>query len=164
MKVQLAKAVGFSVVGAMIAWAVFNVGGLRARPAFCIAIAILIGVGGVLINHLTKEAEIFTTPHSDETFGPEQRPYTDLYFLEYRLSWGSVERARFEQRVRPLLTRVIEERLRQRHGVDANQDPEKARGIVGDHLWQLMTAPARMDAQPPSHREMTAWVGAIEKI
>jgi hypothetical protein len=164
VKVQLVKAVVISVIVAVVAWGIFDVGGLRARPAFCIALAVLIGVGGVLVNHLTKEAEIFITPHSDETFAPEQRPYTDLYFLEYRLSWGSVERARFEQRVRPLLTRVIEERLRQRHGVDANQEPEKARRIVGEPLWQLMTAPALMDAPPPSHREVNSWVGEIEKI
>lgn len=164
MKAQLVKAVLISVAIALAAWAVLNVGGLRARPAFIIGIAVLIAVGGVLFNYMAREAEVFVAVQRPEQLGREQRPYTDLYFLEYRLSWGSVERARYEQRVRPLLVRVTEERLRQRHGIDANDEPEKARAIVGEQLWQLMTGPERLDAPPPSHREVSTLVGAIEAI
>jgi hypothetical protein len=161
-RVLLAKAIAIALVLATIVWTVLALGGLRARPGYCFGVALAIAILVVLIRAVLAPGEAI--PDRSEGSGTNQTPYADLYFLEYRLSWGSVERSRFEQRVRPLLIRVADERLRQRHGVDFNTDPGKARGIVGEDLWQLMTRETITEGPPPTHRQVTALVSAIERI
>jgi hypothetical protein len=161
-RVLLAKAIAIALVVAAIIWAVLALGGLRARPGYCFGVALAVAILVVLVRVVLAPGEAI--PDRADTSGGSQQPYADLYFLEYRLSWGSVERSRFEQRVRPLLIRVADERLRQRHGVDFNTDPGKARGIVGENLWQLMTRETITEGAPPTHREVTALVSAIERI
>ena len=95
---------------------------------------------------------------------PEPAPYRDLVFLEERLSWGSVDRQRFEERVRPQLVRVAAERLRQRHGVSLWDDPGRARPIVGEELWSFLMAPANPRGKPIGHREMDSLVSRIEAL
>jgi hypothetical protein len=161
-RVLLTKAVVIAVLVAFVAWGFLVLGGLRARPAYCLGIALLVAFVVVAIQLVAAPAEPYTGDREPAATG--QQPYADLYFLEYRLSWGSVERGRFEQRVRPLLIRVADERLRQRHGVDFTTDQGKARSIVGENLWQLMTREPITEGDPPTHREVTALVSAIEHI
>jgi hypothetical protein len=95
---------------------------------------------------------------------PQPAPYRDLVFLEERLSWGSVDGQRFEERVRPQLVRVTTERLRQRHGVSLRDDPDRAHRIVGEELWTFLTAPPNQAGRPVSHREVSTLIGRIEAI
>jgi hypothetical protein len=95
---------------------------------------------------------------------PQPAPYRGLVFLEERLSWGSVDRQRFEERVRPQLVRVTGERLRQRHGVSLRDDPDRAHRIVGEELWTFLTAPANPNGKPVSHRELSTLIGRIEAL
>lgn len=157
-----AKAVALGLAIGLALWGVLDASGLRARPAYCIGIA-LAAVGlGALVRAVLVPPTILGQPQQE--MADTARPYTDLYFLEYRLSWGSVERARYEQRVRPLLVRLVGERLRQRHGIDPDREPAQARRIVGDQLWQLITAAPDLEGKPPSPREVAALVEAIERI
>ena len=161
-KVLYARALIIAVIVAAAAWGFLAAGGLRARPGYCFGVAIAAALLIVLTQQVVGQYDGQVEDRGEQTVNPQ--PYADLYFLEYRLSWGSVERARFEQRVRPLLVRVTDERLRQRHGVDYNHEPEKARSIVGENLWQLMTREPSTEGTPPTHREVTALVSAIEQI
>lgn len=156
------QTIALGVVIGVALWGILDAGGLRARPAYCIGIALAVVALGALVRTVLVQPSVLVDPQPE---GAETaRPYTDLYFLEYRLSWGSVERARYEQRVRPLLVRLVGERLRQRHGIDPDREPAQARRIVGDQLWQLITAAPDLDAKPPSPREVAALVAEIERI
>jgi hypothetical protein len=95
---------------------------------------------------------------------PERRSVAELIALEHRLAWGSVDAERFQSRVRPLLVQVTAERLRLRHGVDHTREPDRARSILGDRLWQLMTGPADPSSGPPSQRALRRIVDRIEQI
>ncbi len=150
--------VGIGLAG----WLILSAGGLRARPAYCVGVAlVLVGVGA-LVRGCLAPADPATRVPAEPADAPD--PYSDLYFLEYRLSWGSVERQRFEQRVRPLLVRLVDERLRQRHGIDPAREPDRARKIVGEQLWQLRTGTPTPGEKPPSPREVAATVELIEAI
>jgi hypothetical protein len=85
-----------------------------------------------------------------------------LSILEHRLSWGSFDAERYEARLRPRLRALAEERLQRRHGVDPARQPDLARQIVGEDLWQLMTGPAV--TAPPDRRRLTRLVDALEAI
>ncbi|MFD0594521.1 hypothetical protein ACFQZ4_20545 [Catellatospora coxensis] len=56
---------------------------------------------------------------------------------------------------------MVDERLRQRHGVNRATEPERARRLLGDPLWTLLTVPAK---RPPSPRELDVIVNALEKL
>jgi hypothetical protein len=147
---------GLTVAGLLTA------GGLRAGLLFCVGVAVSLTL---LVGLLRLTA---VQPSRLETSGApapaQKRPYQDLYFLEHRLSAAAAERTRYERRLRPLFIRLITERLRQQHGVDAVRTPGKARDIVGEDLWELMTgAPAPTDAAP-SRDQLAAIVARIEEL
>lgn len=67
----------------------------------------------------------------------------------------------FEYGVRPLLTDLVDDRLRRYHGVDRHDRPEAARQILGEELWTLVTT---AQTTSPSARQVRRWVEAIERI
>lgn len=155
-------AVIVGVVVGVVAWGVLSAGGLRARPAYCIGLALAVAVLVALVRAISARDEI--APAAPDQTGEGSHPYSDMYFVEYRLSWGSVERTRFERRVRPLFVRLATERLRQRHAVDPDSEPDKARGIVGEQLWALMTGPETPEGKVPGPEQVAELVSAIEAI
>lgn len=80
---------------------------------------------------------------------------------EARFSWTERDGARFTSAVFPRLYELIDERLRQRHGITLREDPDRARALIGEHLWTFLHARA---ARTPTAREMTAIVSDMEKI
>jgi hypothetical protein len=157
--VCVGAAIGLVVVG--VAWIV----GFRASFVLCVGLGIGFGLMSFFVEILQRQVRHVRPERQQLREAAASNPYSDLYFLEYRLSWGSVERDRYEQRVRPLLRQLALERLRQRHGIDPNRDPERCREIVGEQLWQLMTGPPAKDgARPPHPREVDQVVTSIERI
>ncbi|HEX6684957.1 MAG TPA: hypothetical protein VF062_19365 [Candidatus Limnocylindrales bacterium] len=77
------------------------------------------------------------------------------------MDWSHTDAARFNRKVLPRLAEVVDERLRQRHGVDRAGDPSRARAILGDPLWTFVTMPSR---RPPHPRELEQIVTALEKL
>jgi hypothetical protein len=80
---------------------------------------------------------------------------------ESRFGWTERDHVRFGTAVLPRLYEVVDERLRQRHGVTMRGDPERARALVGDPLWTFLHAP--LD-RSPTPRETAAIVAEMEKI
>jgi hypothetical protein len=78
-----------------------------------------------------------------------------------RLSWGERDGARFAAIVLPRLADLIDERLRQRHGFTAKSDPERARAILGEDVWRLMTQPGPRAAAP---RDVASIIAVVEGL
>jgi hypothetical protein len=141
-------------------WALFAVASYRARPEFCLATGLAMAALGRLVSATRPTIEPAAPGPADPE--PPASGFPELYLLEHRLSWGSVDPERFELRVRPQLVRLAEERLRQRHGVDRWRQPGRARGIVGEPLWLLMTGPPT--ARPPTPGQLADLVAQLERI
>jgi hypothetical protein len=77
------------------------------------------------------------------------------------LDWCHTDVARFNRRVLPRLGELVEERLRQKHGITGAADPQGARRILGDPLWNFVTSPSR---RPPAPRDLDQIVTALEKL
>jgi hypothetical protein len=80
------------------------------------------------------------------------------------LAWYGLQGNNTDQYARtlqPRLARLVEERLRLRHGVDLRGDPARARQLIGEQLWALVSAPAR---RTPSARELGDLVKQMEAI
>src|SRR5437763_14155938 len=134
----------------------------RVHPAYVVCLVLAaVALGRLLV---VVQASDEPVPEVGVEDVPQPAPYRDLVFLEERLAWGSVDRQRFEERVRPQLVRGAAERLRQRHGVSLIDDPDRARPIVGEELWTFLMAPADPRGRPVSHREMAALISRIEAL
>ena len=53
---------------------------------------------------------------------------------------GAANEFDLHYRLRPLLRQVAGDRLHGRYGVELDRDPERARQLLGDQLWQLVSA------------------------
>ncbi|MEU4772307.1 hypothetical protein [Micromonospora sp. NPDC023644] len=80
---------------------------------------------------------------------------------ERPLDWAGRDRKRFAERILPRIGELADERLRQRHGLTRESDPERARALLGDRLWAFLSTPSR---RPPSPRDLAAIVAELEKI
>ncbi len=81
-----------------------------------------------------------------------------------QLAWFGLQGGdgeQFARTLQPRLARLVEERLRLRHGVTVASDPQQARQLLGEPLWALVTTPAR---RCPTGRELAALVTYMEAI
>jgi hypothetical protein len=147
-----------TAAGAVGIWAVAYGYEQRARPDFCVAAALAAALCWRLARRTLPPPD--PPPATPET-EPAPTGLLVLTSLESRLSWGAADPDRFRERVRPLLVELATDRLRSRHGVDPRTDPEQARTVLGEPLWQLMTAPP---TRSPSRAELDRLVTAIERI
>lgn len=93
------------------------------------------------------------------------RPFADVSRMADRLSWGRLDMDRFESAVRPVLVRLADERLTGRHGITRAAHPERARQLLGEDLWQLVTGPSVASKAPgPAPAEMARLVEQLERI
>ncbi|MDI1460408.1 hypothetical protein QEZ54_05455 [Catellatospora sp. KI3] len=77
------------------------------------------------------------------------------------LEWGHADGARYQRRVHARLAELVDERLRQRHGVSRTTEPDRARRLLGDQLWTFLTVPSK---RLPSPRELDVIVTALERL
>jgi hypothetical protein len=160
---RAAREVGLLLLGAAAAggalWLLFFVGSYRAHIGLCVA-------GGLAVASCWRLV-VAVSPPPVAVPVPPGRPAPDdglieLATLEHRLSWGSVDPDRFRERVRPMLVDLALERLRSRHGVDPAAQPDDARRILGESLWQMVTGPP--PSRPPTRPELSRLVDAMERI
>ena len=71
------------------------------------------------------------------------------------------DRDKFNGDLLPKLGELVDERLRQRHGLTRASDPERARGLLGDPLWKFLATPAR---RTPAPRDVAAVIAGLEKL
>jgi hypothetical protein len=93
-------------------------------------------------------------------FGSRDALRTAINGWERALDWSTGSRERFAEVVLPKIGELADERLRQRHGLTRESDPERARELLGDRLWTFLDTPAR---RPPSPRDLAAIVAELEK-
>ena len=155
----VAVLVGGAVAGALV-WLVFLLGSYRARPDLCLVAGLAIAACWRLVRSMVPAPEV--EPSTRDGAESLVDGFGELTSLEHRLSWGSVDPDRFRERVRPVLVDLALERLRSRHGVDPTTQPEDARRILGESLWQMVTGPP--PSRCPTRPELSRLVDAMERI
>jgi hypothetical protein len=131
-------------------------------PTALFIVTAMVVVAGWRLAVAVRPAPDPLPPPTEEDAGSYRNGFDLLSILEHRLSWGSFDAERYEARLRPRLRRLAQERLQRRHGVDPVRQPDLARQIVGEDLWQLMTGPAA--TAPPSRSQLTRLMDALEAI
>jgi hypothetical protein len=78
-----------------------------------------------------------------------------------QLAWCFTDVARYNRRMQPRLVDLVDERLRQRHGITMAGDPQRARQLLGEPLWTFLTSPMK---RAPHPRDLDVLVKALEKL
>jgi hypothetical protein len=84
--------------------------------------------------------------------------------LERRLQAASVDGAKFDWSLRPLLAQLAAERLRHRHGITIRREHEAARAMLGEQLWQMISTQPDESSAALSRRQLTVLVEALEAL
>jgi hypothetical protein len=80
---------------------------------------------------------------------------------EQRLDWSQSDPSTFSRNLLPVLAELTDERLRLRHGLTRASDPRRARELLGEPLWLVLSETGR---RPPKAKELTMYVETLEKL
>jgi hypothetical protein len=80
---------------------------------------------------------------------------------EQRLEWSQSDPAAFARNVLPVLAELTDERLRLRHGFTSASDPRRARQVLGEPFWQMLTDPG---PRRPRARDLASYVETLERL
>jgi hypothetical protein len=80
---------------------------------------------------------------------------------EHRLSWSQSDPDAFSRNVLPVLAELTDERLRLRHGITRASDPRRARELIGEPMWALLSEPGR---RAPKSRDLATYVDTLERL
>ena len=134
-----------SAAGAVaVATAIFGWAGLLAAGS-------LVAVGGAA----AALARVPAAPASRRPPRPgppvENAPFPSYRQVAEAMSWAEVSPRHFDLGTRPLLVRLLAARLSDHHGVDLTADPDAARQLVGDDVWEWLDPDRAVDrrGQPP---------------
>ncbi|MFY1636043.1 hypothetical protein ACN27F_22660 [Solwaraspora sp. WMMB335] len=94
-------------------------------------------------------------------FGSQDGLREAVHRWETRLRWTQHDASRFTEVMLPVLGGLVDERLRQRHGLTRASDPARARVICGEELWAFLDNPGR---RKPSAKDCAVFVSQLEKL
>jgi hypothetical protein len=80
---------------------------------------------------------------------------------EQRLDWSQSDPDAFSRNVLPVLAELTDERLRLQHGITRASDPRRARELLGEPLWLVLTERGR---RPPKAKDLTMYVESLERL
>lgn len=93
--------------------------------------------------------------------GPGHRPFPQAERWQRRLATTSGDPDWYARVVQERLAALVAGRLRQRHGVRLAAEPARARQLLGDELYEFLTAPP---TRTPSPAELDRLVTRMEEI
>jgi hypothetical protein len=96
--------------------------------------------------------------------GEAVEPLAQLAGIERSVALSRSSALEFEHRVQPQLRRTATERLKLRHGIDVDRDPESARSLLGDATWTLLTTSHPRDDRTARAPAIDAVLEAIERL
>jgi hypothetical protein len=157
---HLAIAIG---VGLLLV-AGFGLAGTQPRPVWFVATALAVGFGSVAVRLLGSQLIETSWPQRfDEELAAQRLRSNDsrAQFLATWVQHAERDPETFTRRIRPLLAELTRDRLVHRHGIDPAVQPDRAREVAGEHLWELISGTT---ARTASYAEIEQAVQTIEKL
>jgi hypothetical protein len=78
-----------------------------------------------------------------------------------RLIWAERDAGTFAHLIVPRLADIVDERLRQRHGLTRGADPVRARPLLGEQLWAMLHSPP---GRVPDPETVASVVTKVEEL
>ncbi|MFD7154799.1 hypothetical protein ACFV9C_09385 [Kribbella sp. NPDC059898] len=167
---MLIQHLGIAVLASLILVGIFGAAGMAPRPLWFVVAALGVGLVTLAIRLLMPEVVETSWPgrHDDRLAALRIRNSDNrTQFLATWLQESSRERRAgegsqtFARRIRPLLLELATDRLVHRHGIDPGLEPDRARELLGDRLWVLITGD---DKRTASLDEIEGAIHTIENL
>ncbi|MFK4088747.1 hypothetical protein ACI2LF_31825 [Kribbella sp. NPDC020789] len=167
---MLLQHVGLAVLLSLLLVGAFGAAGMAPRPLWFVAAALAVGIASMALRRLFPELlETDWPARHDQELATSRAQSNDnrTQFIATWLQESSRERRAgegsntFARRIRPMLLELTVDRLVHRHGIDPDLDPERARALVGDQVWALITSD---DQRVASLGEIEAAIQTIENL
>lgn len=136
---------------------------LRVGGVAVPVIALIAGWSAVLL--LRRVAATVTPPpvpgraRADDEYGGETEDGLRAAVKRWERRLSAPDR--FQHVSRAMVTELVDERLRQRHGCTRSGDPQRARKVIGEPLWKFLDKPSR---RRPTPKDYAALIAEVEKI
>lgn len=147
--------VGAAIAGVLGALPTLAVGISRPGDRALALDVYLLYLGGVLLLALVQATRNAQPPDPHSPFARElaRRPKPrerlgELVRQEREVGLAMDAAFDLHVRLRPTLRAIAEHRLAARRGVGLDEQPERARELLGDDMWELV----RVDREPPEDR------------
>jgi hypothetical protein len=125
------------------------------------AVRLVVEPGRRLTRDLVAHRVVAYDPSRDDGYIGADGLSRAVLRWEMRLEWSGVERQRFMKRMPHLIGEIVEERLRQRHGVTFEHARATARRLCGPELWAFLTEPM---TRIPTPRQFAVIVKQMEEL
>ena len=108
------------------------------------------------------------SPFEREPEKPEEpQPIAELDRIDRLVVLGGANEFDLHYRLRPLLRQIAAERLYDRYGIDLDTDPERARPMLGEELWEIVRPDRQVGRRswpglPPA--ELAGHVARLEQL
>jgi hypothetical protein len=141
---------------------------LRGDATACRVAVLLTGGYGVgILLMWMRRATARPVARAAPYHGEVVEPLSQLATIERSVALSRSSAVEFQLRVQPYLRRAASERLRIRHRIDLDHDPDAARRLLGDATWRLLTthhSPDDRTARPPGIDTIIAAVDRVEEV
>jgi hypothetical protein len=143
---------------------------IPSRRTLFVGIYVLV-LGAVAVRTLvssfrTLEPEAWLRSRFDrDPEGPERPPpIAELERIHRLVVLGGANEFDLHYRLRPLLRELTGVRLYGRHGVDLDRDPERARQLLGDELWELVSPEREVRRRTAPGLPVAELAGHVERL
>jgi hypothetical protein len=169
----LIKAVLLSLAGGLIGYGLLRFAGADVPYPFLVALAFTL----LALRRVLRELAVVPVPETLRKQPPppseggaggggwDERDGLRLAVTGWatRLAWlhSRTDPRQFVRNVQPRLVQIIDERLRLRHGITLDADPERARELLGGPLWTFVSSPVPKN---PTPRELATLVKHMEEL
>jgi hypothetical protein len=97
----------------------------------------------------------------------EPQPIPELDRIGRLVVLGGANEFDLHYRLRPLLRQISAERLQDHYGVDLDREPERAKALLGDGLWEVVRPDRQVGRRrgpglPPA--ELAGHVARLEEL
>jgi hypothetical protein len=164
----LVQCCGLIVVGVVVTFAVgqgasrrFEAWGVAGAVWGIVVLSPVVVLGLHLVGHLHDRAAFTPPAHVGHPHSPD-RPFGRLEELDMRLRSGPRRGNQYHFVILPVMYAAVEDRLWRHHGVDLAREPVRARLLLGEELWGLVSDQSAVE--PPPTDRLSAAVRRIEEL
>ncbi|QNE20903.1 hypothetical protein F1D05_27060 [Kribbella qitaiheensis] len=171
MRKILGQHLGVAVLVSLLAIAAFGLAGTQPKPLWFVGTGLAFGFVSVALRLVAPQVLETSWPsRQDEKFAESRSSGNSDNRTQFLATWvQESDRERragegsmtFTRRIRPMLLELTTSRLVHRHGIDPELEPDRARELLGDQVWTLITG---TEARTASFAEIEQAVQTIEKL
>ncbi|HTZ45395.1 MAG TPA: hypothetical protein VMB79_16160 [Jatrophihabitans sp.] len=157
------RSVGRAALAGLLVGGALEAIGLLAHVATSPVLLFGMSVAGLVLLQLVRVSVTDLPPPEPVRVPPAGTPerFHQLRALERRLDAACRDPANYDWSLRPMLVQLTADRLAHRHGIRIEDEPARARELLGEQPWQLLTTPP---SRPVSRARLHELVQAISRL